>query len=142
MKRFLGLAALILGLSVSAHGQSARAGAVAGGATGGLASNGGGGFGGGASGDGGGMGGTSNFHTLPSIPPANLRSSAVSGTEASFVPSTFLPYNQAIAAGEAVLDAQYKSVAEAAAENSRAHRPKAKAAIIDNAAGHAVLTTP
>lgn len=141
MKRFLGLAALILGLAVSAHGQSARAGAVAGGVTGGVMSSGGGGFGGGG-GDTGGMGGASNFHTLPSIPPANLPSTAVSGTEASFVPSTFLPYNQAIAAGEAVLDAQHKSVAEAAAENSRTHRLKAKAAMIDNAAGKAVLAKP
>ncbi len=112
---------------------------MTGGAAGGPISYGGGGGGGYGGGSG---GGPMGFHTLPSIPPANLRSSAVGGTEASFVPSTFLPYNQAIAAGEAVLDAQHESVAEAAAENSRAPRLKAKAAIIENAAGDPVITTP
>lgn len=138
MKRFLGLAVLILGLSIPAHGQSQRGGAgMTGGAPGGVVS-----YGGGGGGNGGSGGGPMGFHTLPSIPPANLRSSAVGGTEASFVPSTFLPYSQAIAAGEAVLDAQHESVAEAAAENSRAPRLKAKAAIIENAAGDPVITTP
>jgi hypothetical protein len=140
MKRFLGLTVLILGLSVSAHAQS-RGGAVAGGSAGGvLSNNGGGGYGGG-----GGFGGAEsavNFPALPTIGPANLPSSEVSGTDADFVPSTFLPYKQAIAAGQKVLDAQHKSVAEAAAENSRARRLKAKAAMIENAAGNAIITTP
>jgi len=105
----------------------------AGGAAGGA-----GGYGGG----GGGMTGPSNFHALPEIPPTSFRSSAVSGTEATFVPSTFLPYKQAIAAGQAVLDAQHRTVAEAAAENIRARRLRAKAAIIENAAGDPVITTP
>jgi hypothetical protein len=67
---------------------------------------------------------------------------AVSGSESSFVPSTFLPYSQAVVAGQDVLDAQHKSVAEAAAENSRARRPKAKAAFVENAAGDAVIAKP
>lgn len=114
---------------------------MAGGPAGGAVSNGVGG-GGGAEGTGGGMTGPTSFHTLPSIPPASLRSSAVSGSDATFVPSSFLPYSQAIAAGRAVLDEQHSSVAEAAAENSREHRSKAKAAIIENAAGDPVITTP
>lgn len=112
---------------------------MTGGATGGVASAGGGA---GGSTSGGGESGVTSFHTLPSIPAAILRSSAISGTEADFVPSTFLPYNQAIAAGREVLDAQHKSVAEAAAENSRTHRLKAKAVIVENAAGDAVIATP
>ena len=112
---------------------------MTGGAAGGAVSYGGGG---GYAGTGGGIGGSASFQTLPSIPPANLPSTAVSGSDASFVPSTFLPYNQAIAAGKAVLDAQHKSVAEAAAENSRARRLKAKTAIIENAAGNPVVTKP
>jgi hypothetical protein len=141
MKRFLGLTVLILGLSVPAHAQSSKGGgAVAGASSGGVLSNGGGG------GNGGGAAGGSvtgvSFHTLPVIPPANLRSTAVSGTDDSFVPSTFLPYDRAVAAGQGVLDARDKSVAEAAAENSRAHRLKARTAIIENAAGDAVIATP
>ncbi|MGA8873078.1 MAG: hypothetical protein WA434_08650 [Candidatus Acidiferrales bacterium] len=140
MKRFLGLAVLIFGLSIPAHGQSAR-GAMVGGIAGGALSNGAGG-GGGYGGSGGGIGGSTSFHTLPSIPPARLPSTAVSGSDATFVPSTFLPYNQAIAAGEAILDAQHESVAEAAAKNSLVHRLPAKATIIENAIGNPVITTP
>jgi hypothetical protein len=142
MKRFLGLMVLIFGLSIPAHGQSQRGGAaMAGGPAGGAVSNGGGG-GGGAEGTGGGMTGPTSFHTLPSIAPANLRSTAVSGSDATFVPSSFLPYSEAIAAGKSVLDEQHRSVAEAAAENNREHRSKAKAAIVENAAGDPVITTP
>jgi hypothetical protein len=138
MKRFLGLTALILGLSVPAHGQRAAAG-MTGGVAGGAVSysGGGGGYGGGA-----GLTGPTDFHTLPSIPPARLPSTAVSGSDATFVPSTFLPYNQAIAAGEAILDAEHESVAEAAAKNSLVRRLPAKAAIIENAIGNPVITTP
>jgi hypothetical protein len=113
---------------------------MAGGIAGGALSSGAGG-GGGFSGVGGGTGSTS-FHTQQSIPPARLPSTAVSGSDATFVPSTFLPYDQAIAAGEAVLEAQHKTVAEAASENSRMRRLPAKAAIIENAAGNPVVTTP
>jgi hypothetical protein len=102
----------------------------------------GGGGGGGSEGSTGGMTGPTSFHVPPAIPPANLRSTAVSGSDATFVPSTFLPYKQAIAAGEAVLDAEHKTVAEAAAENSRTLRPRAKATIIENAAGNPVISTP
>lgn len=140
MKRFLGLTVLILGLSIPAHGQSAR-GAMVGGTAGGALSN-GVGEGGGYGGSGGGLTGPAGFHALPSIPPARLPSTAVSGSDASFVPSTFLPYNQAIAAGEAMVDAQHESVAEAAAKNSLVRRLPAKATIIENAIGNPVITTP
>ena len=110
------------------------------GAAGGAVSYGGGG--GGYSGSGGGLTGPTDFHTLPSIPPARLPSTAVSGSDATFVPSTFLPYNQAIATGEAMLDAQHESVAEAAAKNSLVRRLPAKATIIENAIGNPIITTP
>ncbi|HTX14385.1 MAG TPA: hypothetical protein VMD77_03740 [Candidatus Baltobacteraceae bacterium] len=138
MKRFLGLTILILGLSVPAHAQ-ARASAFSSGTSlsgGGVSGAGGGG------GMGGGLSGTVNFNVLPAIPPTSLPSSAISGTDNDFVPSTFLPYDKAIAAGQDVLDAEHKSVAEAAAENSRARKLKARADIIENAAGDAVITTP
>jgi len=132
MKRLLGLAVLIFGLSVPARAQSKPVGGVMGGISGGALSNAGGA--GGYGGYGGGEGGPT-FHTLPAIPPADLRSSAISGTNADFVPSSFLPYSQAIAVGQAILNAEHKSVAE----NSREGRIRAKAAIIENGAGDAVL---
>lgn len=141
MKRVLGVMVLILGFSIPAHAQASRGTVPASGGSGGMTTGGGGGFGGSGSGDSGGMSGV-NFHTLPSIPPANLPSVEVSGTKADFVPSTFLPFDQAVAEGQAVLDAQHKSVAQAAAENSRANRAKAKAAIIENGAGDAVIARP
>jgi len=135
MKRFLGLAALILGLSVPAHAQS-RSAFVPAGSTGGVVSNGGGGYGGG----GGIGGGVSDFHTLPSVPSTTFRSTAVSGSDATFEPSSFLPYKEAIAVGQGILNAQHESVAEAAAENNRTRKSKAKAVIVENAAGDPVIT--
>ncbi|HEX4002444.1 MAG TPA: hypothetical protein VHX36_07325 [Candidatus Acidoferrales bacterium] len=139
MKRFLGLAVLIFGLSVPAHAQARAGGGMAGmsgsGAAGGTATSSGGGIGGGSQ-------GVTNFNTLPVFPPAKLPSSAVSGSDRTFEPSTFLPYDEAIAAGQQVLDAEHKSLVEAAAESSRQPRLKAKAEIIENAAGDPVIATP
>jgi len=132
MKRLLGLAVLILGLSVPAHAQS-RSAFVPAGSTGGVVSNGGGGYGGGG-------GGVSDFHTLPSVPSTTFRSTAVSGSDATFEPSSFLPYKEAIAVGQDILNAQHESVAEAAAENNRTRKSKAKAVIVENAAGDPVIT--
>lgn len=142
MKRFLGLAVLILGMSVPAHAQFSKGGSVAGASsTAGVGPNGGGGYGGGGIG-GGGDTGVTNFHVLPVIPPANLPSIAVSGSNDSFEPSSFLPYKQAIAAGQDILNAQHESVAEAAAENSRTPKSKAKALIIEDAVGDPVIAKP
>ncbi|HTW24479.1 MAG TPA: hypothetical protein VMD78_12820 [Candidatus Baltobacteraceae bacterium] len=132
MKRFLGLTVLIFGLSVPAHAQAKAVGGMTGGAGGGMFQGGGGAMGGVES--------TPTFRTLPVVPAASLPSSYVSGTNFDFEPSTFLPYSQAIAVGQAILDETHKSVAEVAAENSREHRMRAKTAIIENAAGDVVIT--
>lgn len=144
MRQFLGLTVLIFGLSVPAHAQAAKGGMTMGGSTGGVMTNGGGGYGGGYGGGdaSGGVGGGMSFRTLPHAAPAALRSSAVMGSDSTFEPSTFLPYDRAIAAGQAVLDGEHESVAEAAAENSRAPKLKARASIIENAAGNPIITTP
>lgn len=140
MKRLLGLAVLILGMSVPAHAQFSKGSPVAGASsTAGVASNSGGGYGGGI---GGGDTGVTDFHVLPVIPAANLRSIAVSGSNDSFEPSSFLPYKQAIAAGQDILNAQHESVAEAAAENNRTPKSKAKALIIEDAVGDPVIAKP
>jgi|SRR5579862_7849010 len=130
MKKFIGLTVLIFGLSIPAHAQKA-AGGMMGGAGGGAPSTGGGGMGGAES--------APAFHTLPVVPPANLPSLAVSGSNVDFEPSTFLPYNQAIAVGQEILNAEHKSVAEVAAENSREGRLKARTAIVENAAGDVII---
>lgn len=132
MKKFLGLTVLIFGLSVPAHAQSKAVSGMTGGSSGGALTNGGGGLGGGAESG-------PAFHTLSPIPPANLHSTAVSGTNMDFEPSTFLSYSQAIAVGQAILDETHKSVAEVAAENSREHHLKAAAVIVENAAGTPVI---
>ncbi len=131
MKRFIGLAILTLGLALSANAQS-RGGGTAG------PTNGGGNGGGG----GGGAIGGAGFSTLPNHPAATFAATAVSGTDAEFVPSTFLPFESAVAAGKAALDAEHASVAQVAEANSRAPKAKAKFALIEDATGNAVIATP
>jgi len=139
MKRFLGLTVLIFGLSVPAHAQAKSAGAMAGMTGGGVVGS---ATGGGAGGFGGGASGVTNFNTLPVFAPAKLPSTAVSGSDRTFEPSTFLPYDQAIAAGQQILDEQHKSLAEVAAESSQERHLKARTEIIQNAVGDPVIATP
>lgn len=128
MKRLIGLAAFAALLSVSAQAQT-KAPSVSGSSpiTGGSYSGGGGsgGLGSGSSG------------RLPSYPPAQFRVNAVSGTQEAFSPSTFLTYDQAIAAGKAAL-ASTKTLAEIAAENSSAQKAKAKVAFVQDAHGNII----
>jgi hypothetical protein len=137
MKRLLGLAILTLGLALSASAQSGGrsfGGGTAGPSNGGT--NGGGGGGGGA------ISAGVGFSTLPNHPPASFAATAVSGTDGEFVPSTFLPFESAVAAGKAALDAEHASVAQVAEANSRAPKAKAKFALIEDATGNAVIATP
>jgi hypothetical protein len=135
MKRFLGLAILILGLALSAGAQSnGRA------FSGGSAPTSGGYGGGGGSIGGGGLSGVS-FTTLPSRPPATFGSAAISGSDADFVPSTFLPFEKAVAAGQAMLDAEHASVADTARANSATPRMKARVALVEDAVGDPVMAT-
>jgi len=137
MKRLFGLAIMILGLTLSASAQSG--GRILGGGTPGPTN--GGASGGGGSVGGGGLSGV-GFSTLPSHPRASFASIAISGTDAEFVPSTFLPFGDAVAAGQAILDAEHASVAQEAEANSRTPKAKAKFALIEDAAGNAVIATP
>jgi hypothetical protein len=136
MKRLLGLAILTLGLALSANAQSG--GRSFGGGTAGPSNgtNGGGGGGGGA------ISGGVGFSTLPGHPAASFAATSISGTDAEFVPSTFLPFESAVAAGKAALDAEHASVAQVAEANSRAPKAKAKFALIEDATGNAVIATP
>lgn len=136
MKRLLGLAILTLGLALSAGAQSnGRA------FSGGSSPTGTGGSGGGGSIGGGGLSGVSSFTTLPSRPPATFGSAAISGNDADFVPSTFLPFEKAVAAGQAMLDAEHASVADTARANSATPKTKARVALVENAVGDPVMAT-
>jgi hypothetical protein len=136
MKRFLGLAVLILGLALSAGAQS-NGRAFSGGS---APTSGGGSGGGGGSIGSGGLSGAS-FTTLPSRPSATFGSAAISGSDADFVPSTFLPFEKAVAAGHAIIDAEHNSVADAARANSATPRMKARVALVENAVGDPVMAT-
>jgi hypothetical protein len=131
MKRFLAVAAFVVLFSASAHAQN----------KGGVGSSGAGyptnsGYGGG--GGGGVSGGGGNSGPLPDYPSAHFAMSAISGTDDAFSPSTFLPYDQAIAAGKVAVAAHAKSPAEAAEENSNARKAKAKVVFVQDANGGVV----
>jgi hypothetical protein len=97
------------------------------------------------------------FPRLPSNPATQLRITVIVGSSATFVPSSFLPYRQAVEAGaagqayslflnyhEAIaegmveLAAKPKSVAQAALENRSEERPKASAAFVQDRFGRVV----
>lgn len=126
MKRAIGVAAFILFFAIPAHaqaGSSASARPTQGGG-GGL----GGGFGGGGTGA-----------PLPVYPRAQNKMSAVSGTDASFIPSGYLPFDRAVAEGQAILDAEKKTPAEAAAASSIVPKPHAKVAVVQGANGDPIV---
>jgi hypothetical protein len=135
MKRLLGLAILTLGLALSANAQSG--GRALGGVGGPTSGGGNGGGGGGSVGGGGGLG--AGFSTLPNHPSASFATAAISGTDAEFVPSTFLPFESAVAAGKAALDAQHASLAQVAKATSGTPKAKAKFTLIEDATGNAVI---
>lgn len=124
MKRLLGIAAFVLVFCLPAHGQSSKVGA----APSSVATSGGGGIGSAVNGTG---------ARLPNYPSAHFSTSAVSGGDPSYAPSTFLTFEQAIAEGRAE-SANQKSLAEAATENNATPKAKAKFAFVQNAQGKVV----
>ncbi|HKV03731.1 MAG TPA: hypothetical protein VJO53_01355 [Candidatus Acidoferrales bacterium] len=115
MKRILGLGALMLGCSLPAHAQ------FLGGTIGGAGSSG------------------VSFPVVIDPAPTHFAVSYVGGTGADFVPSSFLSYDKALAAGRAAVEAQTKSLAQIADENNRAQKAKAKFALVQDARGNAFI---
>jgi hypothetical protein len=111
MKKTFGLVLLGFLLAVPAHAQR------------------GGGVGGGP--------GKVSFPTLTRIPSTNFLMTEFSGTET--VTSTFLPFQEGIAAGKADLEADQKTLAEAAMENRQAQRTKAKFMIEQDGVGNVIM---
>jgi hypothetical protein len=119
MKKFMGLAVLVLGLAGSAHAQ------ISGSNIGGS----------GTIGSGGGIGVARAFPGLASYPRATFATILVSGTDTEFKPSAFLSYDQAVAEGRAALAYKAKTVAEVAAESNSERKTRAKLALVQNANG-------
>jgi hypothetical protein len=65
--------------------------------------------------------------------------SAVSGSDGSFVPSGYLPFDRAVAQGQAILDAEKKTPAEAAAAASIVPKPRAKVVVVQDANGDPIV---
>jgi hypothetical protein len=129
MKRLIGLAILAVAVAVPAHAQSTHP--AAGGTT--FTTNGSAG----SLGGGGGFGG-SGGSKLASVPPAHFNVTSASGSQ-SYEPSTFLSYDQAVAAGKTVLDTPPPTVAEAARQQASAHTEKAKVALVQDDYGRAII---
>ena len=126
MKRAIGVAAFILFFAVPAHAQASSSSSA-------RPTQSGGGGGGGGFGGGGGTG------PLPAHPPAHFKMSAVTGSDASFIPSGYLPFDRAVAEGQAILDAEKKTLAEAAAATSIVPKPHAKVAVVQDANGDPIV---
>lgn len=130
MKKLLGVGVFVFMFSIPAHAQAKGGGVSVGGGGNAPTTSGGAGMGGG------GIGGNSS--RLPAYPRATFDVSAVSGSDTSFAPSTFLSFEQAVAEGKAITEANHKSVAEIAAENSATQKAKAKFTFVQDANGKVV----
>ena len=125
MKRAIGVAAFILFFAIPAHAQAGSSSSA-------HATEGGGG-------GGGGFGGGGGTGALPTYPRAHFKMNAVSGSDSSFVPSGYLPFDRAVAEGQAILDAEKKTPAEAAAATSIVPKPHAKVAVVQDANGDPIV---
>jgi hypothetical protein len=110
MKQAIGVAAFILFFAIPAHAQA-----------------------------GGGLGGGNLSSRLPPQPPAHFKISAVGGSDASFIPSGYLPFDRAVAEGQAILDEEKKTPAEAAAAASIVPKPHAKVAVVQDSNGDPIV---
>ena len=124
MKRAIGVAAFILFFAIPAHAQAGSSSSARPTQSGG---GGGGGFGGGGTGP------------LPARPPAHFKMSAVNGSDATFIPSGYLPFDRAVAEGQAILDSEKKTPAEAAAATSIVPKPHSKVAVVQDADGDPIV---
>jgi hypothetical protein len=64
----------------------------------------------------------------------------VGGTDADFIPSSFRSFDQAVAEGKTALAAQARTIAQAAEENGRTQKAKARLAIVQDGSGNVILT--
>lgn len=137
MRRLFGLAVLAAGLTVPVQAQISHATAAS--STAGSTTSGGSGGGGFSGGSGGGF--SSGGSKLPSYPVAHFNVTSVSGSQQDYIPSTFVSYDDAVAAGRAILDAPPKSLDQVARESGSSHRQMAKLKLVQDANGKPVIET-
>lgn len=77
-------------------------------------------------------------HILASSPVTTFHMTVVDGAGNEFIPSTFVPFEQAVAQGRATLTAKPKTLAEVAAEYRAVKKPKAEVAFVQDNSGRAV----
>lgn len=116
--------------SIPAHAQGRAGGFGAGGGPNGFPTF------GGAAGGGGPVGGETHAN-IRDYGRAQFATAAFSGGDASFAPSSFLTFEQAVEQGR-LASAPQKSVAEAAAENLASARAKSRVEFVQDAGGNVV----
>jgi hypothetical protein len=126
MKHFIGFAILVMGVAVPAHAQTHAVASSAGSQT---AAGGGGGFG----------GGSASVSRLTNSAPRHFEMISASGSEQSYVPSTFLPYDEAITAAENVRELPAPTVAEVARQRAAARTEKPRVALVQDEYGRAII---
>lgn len=85
------------------------------------------------------LSGPSSFHTLPWTPPASPRAVDVTGGDPSYLPSTFVSFDRAVATGKADLKEQSKTVADAAAESRKTATVAAKIQVAQDNNGRLIV---
>ena len=130
MKKFLGVAAIVLLSSILAHAQRAVGSAAGSSATAALT------FGGGAVG-GGGI--SSDAGHLPIYSRAEFATAAFSG-DPSFAPSSFMTFEDAVKEGIAE-SAPRRTVVQAAADNQAAMREKSRIQFVQDHSGNVIPVT-
>ena len=129
MQKILGIAVLGLLCSIPAQAQGRFGGSGIGSSSSAPLN-----FGGGTVNGGSVLGDTVSH--IPSYSRAQFDTASYGG-DSSFAPSSFLPFPQAVAAGNAA-NAEPKSVAQAAAENPATRRAKSRVSFVQDGVGHVV----
>ena len=81
------------------------------------------------------------FQKLPWAPPATFKATEVSGADSTYVPSRFVTFEGAVAAGRAELKEQARTVAEAATDSRETARTStAKVHFAQDDRGRVVLS--
>jgi hypothetical protein len=127
MKRFLGVAAIVLLSSIPAHAQRAAGSAAGSSSTAALTFGGGSTGGSSIVGDGG---------HLPIYSRAQFATAAFQG-ESSFAPSSYMTFEDAVKEGIAE-STPARTVAQAAADNQAAMREKSRVAFVQDHSGNVI----
>ncbi len=78
------------------------------------------------------------FHPPQSSPETRFPMTVTFGSESEFIPSVYVPFQEAVAQGRAALTAKPKTLAEVALENRAAKKAKAELAFVQDDNGKAV----